>query len=529
MFSQFQLKRGILYGGDWVDVDICRDGGNIHIIKPFEETITQPVRYFKHVSTDSQWSYVKLVIPGFFRDTVKRVRCKPSQLSVFSNNPIMVFTPSFTTTTTATTDDDDDAERDDDDDDEKIQTPPPPPLIRSQSSTITTTIIDDDEKVIKYSATKIIGKGAFGTVYAGYSKHPKSSSVAIKVCHFDLKEEKKITHDNDRLIFSQELYILQLLKGQPGFVQMIDYWFMPNPSDPTALPVKGFLVMKLYTCNLVKHLQNSEITISQRIKYAYQMLQAVKVLQTIGITHCDIKPDNFLYDKDTDEVVLADFGLACIERRRKHAVTRWYRPPEIEHKRKYDTKVDSFSIGCSIAELFLGHVLIYSCCSNYSKCKLKRSHIGTHEFLLGEVKRTLDRKDWFIKNFTSDEIKFENEEQISHYYELMRGLLEMNPRLRKTAAEALKNPLFTSLKRSDKTVYELSLDRSKKRELWAFCQLLDSLYASDFSDIHSAPATAVKVKWQHEMKVKKPFSITILEKDGDSCGFDDAVKRTETF
>ena len=41
----------------------------------------------------------------------------------------------------------------------------------------------------------------------------------------------------------------------------------------------------------------------------YQLVDAVYSLHSNGVTHCDIKPDNILIDKD-DHIKLSDFGLS---------------------------------------------------------------------------------------------------------------------------------------------------------------------------------------------------------------------------
>lgn len=82
-----------------------------------------------------------------------------------------------------------------------------------------------------------------------------------------------------------------------------------------------------------------------------------------GIMHRDIKGGNLLLTKD-GILKIADFGLAREFVKVNNlsftvkVVTRWYRAPELLlGQSRYNESVDMWSIGCFIAELFLGSPL----------------------------------------------------------------------------------------------------------------------------------------------------------------------------
>ena len=88
------------------------------------------------------------------------------------------------------------------------------------------------------------------------------------------------------------------------------------------------------------------------------MLKAIGYMRSIGICHRDIKPQNILIDPSDYTLKICDFGCA------KHLVkgepnisyicSRYYRPPELViGATEYTTQVDTWSIGCVIAELVL--------------------------------------------------------------------------------------------------------------------------------------------------------------------------------
>ncbi|XP_058453483.1 stress-activated protein kinase JNK-like [Malaya genurostris] len=93
----------------------------------------------------------------------------------------------------------------------------------------------------------------------------------------------------------------------------------------------------------------------------YQMLCGIKYLHSAGIIHRDLKPTNIVVRADCSLKIL-DFGLArsvgTTFMMTQYVVTRYYRAPEVILNLDYDTKVDIWAIGCIMAELLTGQVLL---------------------------------------------------------------------------------------------------------------------------------------------------------------------------
>merc|ERR1712060_994275 len=91
----------------------------------------------------------------------------------------------------------------------------------------------------------------------------------------------------------------------------------------------------------------------------YQICRALAYVHSLGICHRDIKPQNLLLDPETHIVKLCDFGSAKILVKGMTNVayicSRYYRAPELIFESSHYTKtIDIWSLGCVIAELFLG-------------------------------------------------------------------------------------------------------------------------------------------------------------------------------
>jgi len=93
--------------------------------------------------------------------------------------------------------------------------------------------------------------------------------------------------------------------------------------------------------------------------YAYQMFRSLAYIHGLGICHRDIKPQNVLVDTNIHKVVICDFGSAKKlqpgETSVAYICSRYYRAPElILGEEQYNTAIDIWSVGCVVAEMFLG-------------------------------------------------------------------------------------------------------------------------------------------------------------------------------
>ncbi|KAL4155571.1 hypothetical protein PRNP1_007679 [Phytophthora ramorum] len=95
-------------------------------------------------------------------------------------------------------------------------------------------------------------------------------------------------------------------------------------------------------------------------KITIEVLEALDTLHSLGLVHCDLKPENILIQNfSACTVKVIDFGSACFttDELTSYVQSRSYRAPEVVLGLLYDTKIDLWSLGCVLAEMFTGEVL----------------------------------------------------------------------------------------------------------------------------------------------------------------------------
>jgi len=129
--------------------------------------------------------------------------------------------------------------------------------------------------------------------------------------------------------------------------------------DSGDVPKNVFLAFEYLEYDLTGVIETKEIKITQdHIKsWSNQLLKGVHFMHINKIIHRDLKASNLLINR-RGELKIADWGLARswnpeMNRLTNRVITLWYRPPELLLGcTKYSTKIDMWSVGCIIAEMF---------------------------------------------------------------------------------------------------------------------------------------------------------------------------------
>ncbi|KAJ2896933.1 dual specificity protein kinase yak1, partial [Coemansia aciculifera] len=119
--------------------------------------------------------------------------------------------------------------------------------------------------------------------------------------------------------------------------------------------VNELLSINLY--DLLKQNQYQGLSTNLVRVLVQQILDAMIVMKQAEIIHADLKPENILLeDMEKPVVKVIDFGSACFEWQTSftYIQSRFYRSPEILLGLPYSSRIDMWSLGCIVAELYLG-------------------------------------------------------------------------------------------------------------------------------------------------------------------------------
>jgi serine/threonine protein kinase len=175
----------------------------------------------------------------------------------------------------------------------------------------------------------------------------------------------KIIHNNKEY-FDQSIDEIKLLRfinangdpDQKNFLKLYDYFYHKEHL---------FIVAEILKDNLYdfyRYLNDNSLenyfTLARLQKITKQILDCLDYLHGLKLIHCDLKPENVLIKSISEtQVKVIDFGSSCFihDHLSSYVQSRSYRAPEVILGCKYDYKIDIWSLGCIVAELFTGNVL----------------------------------------------------------------------------------------------------------------------------------------------------------------------------
>ena len=320
------------------------------------------------------------------------------------------------------------------------------------------------EKTGKYKKICNIGEGSFGKVILVKKMDDinleNSNTFALKICKkYQVEVSKDSENKRPNEILMTEIKELQILKQvrnieNPYLIKCID-WTISEENQEIMILMEYFPV-ELSTF-FHKNLGNIKIINENLFKnIAFQMLSGIDALHKNGIIHCDIKPQNILYDPSQNYIQLTDYGLSNnfdydidTDFKGTGGTYPYMAPDLLLGNTFFFISLDIWSLGCVFVELCTGEVIFSG--DNYQDVLEKIVDVfgSIKDLLPGFKLLARNRKVTLIEkegkgliNYIKENQKFEFSNE--HFYDLITKMLCIDPFKRITAEDAMKHSFFTN-------------------------------------------------------------------------------------
>ncbi|XP_075920587.1 mitogen-activated protein kinase 1-like [Petromyzon marinus] len=204
----------------------------------------------------------------------------------------------------------------------------------------------------RYTGLTYIGEGAYGMVCSALDR---CSGVRVAI--------KKVSPFEHQTYSQRTLREIKILLGfaHENIIAIRDVLRAPS----LALMKDVYMVQDLMETDLYKLLRSQRLSAEHACYFLYQLLRGLKYVHSANVLHRDLKPSNLLVNTTCD-LKICDFGLARVADPEhdhtgfltEYVATRWYRAPEVMLNSKgYSKAIDTWSVGCILAEMFGGKPL----------------------------------------------------------------------------------------------------------------------------------------------------------------------------
>lgn len=208
----------------------------------------------------------------------------------------------------------------------------------------------------RYKIIGFLGSAAFSKCVKAVDTQSGDREVCLKI----IKNEKDFVDQS-----LDEIKILKLLNEKGGVnnncLSMLDFFYWKEH----LIIVTEVLLDNLYEFSKFnRNPSNGQppyFSIGRIQKIAKQVCEALSFIHSLNLIHCDLKPENILFQSYSQCLVkVIDFGSSCYvsDKLSSYVQSRCYRAPEVLLGcLPYDQRVDMWSLGCILAELWTGTVL----------------------------------------------------------------------------------------------------------------------------------------------------------------------------
>ncbi|PIA18077.1 Pkinase-domain-containing protein, partial [Coemansia reversa NRRL 1564] len=292
-----------------------------------------------------------------------------------------------------------------------------------------------------YELTTKLGEGTFGEVHKAVHRATGAIVALKRVLMHNEKEGLPITA-------IREIKLLKSL-NHPNIVSLSDM-LVRHEASPSVQTPSVYMVFPYMEHDLTGLLENPKVHLRlEHIKlYLRQLLEGTAYLHASKVMHRDMKASNLLINNE-GQLFIADFGLARSfnpdEKKdmTKCVVTRWYRPPELLlGGRRYTTAIDMWGVGCILAEMMVGKP-VFQGSTDLNQIDQVMRICGSPNDSLWPGWRDLPDcrqvEDFAVhpRRVREEYLRFGED-----LVDLLDQLLQLDPRRRPSAVEALKHRFF---------------------------------------------------------------------------------------
>lgn len=274
-----------------------------------------------------------------------------------------------------------------------------------ETSFLDTQHVKTDETIYfngrKFHVLKILGKGAFGSVFKVQSEKNQIYSLKVVNLPEDSHKKKKAVVN-----FNRELNMLLALNREGCKQNMICLKDYSKNKDQLFLLLDYAEGVPLHEIRNEYDLQTPKGYLGFLIIFQKTVEQYMEY-KRLGIVHKDIKPQNILYDTKNNTVTIIDVGLGCystfmpflsihendlLECLPEFSGTLGFLAPEVIKMQVPTYKSDIFSLGATMFYLFKGKHLFGTDKDKYNQNTkmgwktwygLNQTHPGLYEIIQG--------------------------------------------------------------------------------------------------------------------------------------------------